>query len=43
MPIGMKKIIIVISILFYSNLGSSQTKNDLIDYNNINIELIIVW
>lgn len=36
----MKKIIIVISILFYSNVGSSQTKNDLIDYNNVNLDLL---
>ena len=36
----MKKIIIVVSILFYSNVGISQTKSDLIDYNNINIELL---
>ena len=36
----MKKIIIVVSILFYSNLGSSQKRNDLIDYNNINLELL---
>ena len=43
MQIGMKKIIIVISILFYSNVGVSKKRNDLIDYNNINIELIIVW
>ena len=36
----MKKIIIGVSILVYSNVGSSQTKNDVIDYNNINIELL---
>ena len=40
MPIGMKKIIIGISILVYSNVGVSQKRNDLIDYNNINIELL---
>ena len=40
MPIGMKKIIIVVSILVYSNVGSSQTKNDLIDFKKINLKFL---
>ena len=40
MPIGMKKIIIGISILVYSNVGSSQTKNDVLDLKNINYKLL---
>ena len=36
----MKKIIIVISILVYSNVGISQTKNDVLDLKNINYKLL---
>jgi hypothetical protein len=36
----MKKIIIVISILVCSNVGISQKRNDLIDYNNVNLDLL---
>ena len=36
----MKKIIIVISILVYSNVGISQKRNDTIDYNNVNLDLL---
>jgi hypothetical protein len=36
----MKKILIFMTVLFYSNVGISQTKNDVIDYKNINIDLL---
>ena len=40
MPIGMKKIIIGISILVYSNVGVSQKRNDLIDFKKINLKFL---
>ena len=40
MPIGMKKIIIGVSILVYSNVGVSQKRNDLIDFKKINLKFL---
>ena len=36
----MKKIIIVVSILVYSNVGVSQKRNDLIDFKKINLKFL---
>jgi len=36
----MKKILIFMTVLFYSNVGISQTKNDVIDFKKINLKLL---